>query len=672
VQKSNLKRTSQPWFDSECYIFKRDLLFLRDLSRQLHFQHLPNLEQEIANIYYEAKKFYRSLCSSKKRAAQEKRDNVLIQEAESTCHKFLQIDCKMNFIANDISLADWERNFDQILNERGLAEADSLDLKSLLAEYPKPAHIKYILEEEVTLALKGMKNKKAPGPDSLVNETLKILCGPLLAEITAFFNLCLKRGKFPSSWKNSSLKLLFKGKGSVSDMSNFRGINLSCSIYNLLDRVLKTRLYSCLAADIPRNQFGFVKGRSTIQAIKKLTDEINETVYNSAKRPLYALFLDIKKAFDSIDRKFIFQKLIDTKKLQLEELTLLAEMLDLNFVTIWDGVATSAPIIQSNGVKQGGSLSPLLFIFTLFNINDLLRDFPSVKLFLYADDFLALSDDLQDIQNFVDQLVPYLAERSLKLNEDKCKALKFRNKGRGNYKKTDKITINNRAIEFVTDFIYLGVKFQTSGTSFSKHIDKRVKAAIFATSKLNSLPKTSVETALKIFDLAVAPVASYGIEAIWPFLSPADLHTLETAKTRFLKKALCLSKFTKSRYVYELADTGLFIDDLRNKYSLPETESYNKFLINQSHSSTDIDLKFYDTPAMVNQNWKKACFENRHVFTRYACHGFHYVLCRTKNYHASATDTCVCSKCDQQIDLYHFLDCTAHNMSLTEASKWKR
>jgi hypothetical protein len=193
-----------------------------------------------------------------------------------------------------------------------------------------------------------------------------------------------------------------------------------------------------------------------------------------------------------------------------------------------------------------------------------------------------MSENLQDIQAFLNRLVAYyLAERKLKLNEDKCKVLKFRNKGRGRYKAADVIKVNNKEIEFVTEFIYLGVKFQASGTSFSKHIDKRVKASIFASAKLTSLPKTSVETALKIFDLAISPVASYGIEAVWQHLTTADLHKLETAKTRFLKKALCLSKFTKSRFVYELADTGLFIEDLRLKYNLPETDSYSKFLTNK-------------------------------------------------------------------------------------------
>jgi hypothetical protein len=70
-----------------------------------------------------------------------------------------------------------------------------------------------------------------------------------------------------------------------------------------------------------------------------------------------------------------------------------------------------------------------------------------------------MSENLQEIQEFLNRLVIYLAERKLKLNEDKCKALKFRNKGRASYKADDVIKINEKEIEFVTEFIYLGVKF---------------------------------------------------------------------------------------------------------------------------------------------------------------------------------------------------------------------
>jgi len=54
-------------------------------------------------------------------------------------------------------------------------------------------------------------------------------------------------------------------------------------------------------------------------------------------------------------------------------------------------------------------------------------------------------------------------------------------------------------------------------------------------SKFNCLPQTSLRVAIKLFDLAISPVASYGIEAIWPYLNKGDLLKLETEKSRFLK-----------------------------------------------------------------------------------------------------------------------------------------
>ena len=75
------------------------------------------------------------------------------------------------------------------------------------------------------------------------------------------------------------------------------------------------------------------------------------------RKPLYGLFLDMKKAFDSIDRKYIYRKIIDSKKFTVHELNLLADILDINFLQINDGITTSKKITQSNGVKQGGSLS---------------------------------------------------------------------------------------------------------------------------------------------------------------------------------------------------------------------------------------------------------------------------------------------------------------------------
>jgi hypothetical protein len=54
-----------------------------------------------------------------------------------------------------------------------------------------------------------------------------------------------------------------------------------------------------------------------------------------------------------------------------------------------------------------------------------------------------------------------------------------------------------------------------------------------------------IETAQKLFDLAVSPVPSYSIEAFWPYLSKGDINELEKTKSRFLKNSPLLKKTNK-------------------------------------------------------------------------------------------------------------------------------
>jgi hypothetical protein len=72
--------------------------------------------------------------------------------------------------------------------------------------------------------------------------------------------------------------------------------------------------------------------------------------------------------------------------------------------------------LQTNGVRQGSSLSPFLFIFALSDINDILKDFPDVKLILYADDIVLLCENLDTLKIVAEKISAYLRERELELN----------------------------------------------------------------------------------------------------------------------------------------------------------------------------------------------------------------------------------------------------------------
>ena len=95
---------------------------------------------------------------------------------------------------------------------------------------------------------------------------------------------------------------------------------------------------------------------------------------------------------------------------------------------------------------------------------------------------------------------------------------------------------------------------------------------------IQQLGKISLGTALQLFRTKIAPIATYGIELLWHNLNKSNLQEIEKVKYTFLKKILCLSKFTPNRLVYELARESFFIEDLRLHLLLPSTRQYDSNL----------------------------------------------------------------------------------------------
>jgi hypothetical protein len=130
----------------------------------------------------------------------------------------------------------------------------------------------------------------------------------------------------------------------------------------------------------------------------------------------------------------------------------------------------------------------------------------------------------------------------------------------------------------------------------------------------------------------VSPIASFAIEEIWPFLSKNDLDKQESVKIRYFKRVLGFSKYNRSRFVYALLDFDLFVSDLKLKFALPDTNAFNKFCEANLGKQTEICDEYYMTCIMQNKNWQSILFEDRHVFTRFACHGYHYLFCKNKHF----------------------------------------
>jgi hypothetical protein len=663
-RKSN--RISKPWFDSECYLTRKSLIEMYHAIIQSNFSN-----ENLIDTFKQTQISYKTLLKEKRINFNIQRENGIILKAEQEAYLYFKrpIDVHEK-VQNPIDMEEWVKHMRKIVNNDNLHENDLLELKSLLDSYDDTKVLKYpFLDGEIMLAAKDLKNNKAPGPDMITNENIKDLVYFLLPMIKLFFNKCLETGKIPKQWKHSTMKLLYKNKGSLNDCNSYRGICLSNTLCKLLDKILSNRILSVFHDIIPKEQYGFMPGRSTIQAAKLLHKNLSDAVTTKGTKK-YAIFIDLTKAFDLSNRTILFQKIIDKNKLSKKELNLLAEFLQCDFITINDGISESDPFVQSNGVKQGMNSSPLLFNIYIHDIIKIFEGIEGVEFLFYADDMVFLSDSLEKIQIVMQKLLLYAELNYLKINFSKTKMMKYTINGLGKYSKEElNFEVAGEKIEFVKCFSYLGIYFQRQCCNFTEHIIQRKKNAVLAMNMYGDLRKLSINCAKRIFHMKFAPMASYGIELIWPTLTVNNLRELETVKSRYFKRVLGVGKKNKNTYVYKLVDEPLFVADLKNQYNLPDTENYVKFLsMYTAEHMSRFNVKFLETPAMRNDVWKQPLFEtNRHVFTRFAIHGFHDKICNQtvddkKCFEES--DLCVCTLCGEKCTQYHLAECEKRVQSI--------
>ncbi|KAJ4427009.1 hypothetical protein ANN_26808 [Periplaneta americana] len=204
------------------------------------------------------------------------------------------------------------------------------------------------------------RNNRAPGPDGISNEHLK-MAAPILTETwTALLNKCLEEGEIPEEWRKSKLKLLYKGKGDTNNPDSYRGIALESAGLKVLTRAIANRVIRRIEPLLPEEQFGFRPKRSTLMAVSNLLQEIQNAITEKQMK-LYVLFIDYQKAFDSVNRQLLMTKLEDM--LGRSTLTrLIGNIMAENYIQINDSVGESN-WISKNGVLQGDPMSQYCSIY---------------------------------------------------------------------------------------------------------------------------------------------------------------------------------------------------------------------------------------------------------------------------------------------------------------------
>ena len=220
---------------------------------------------------------------------------------------------------------------------------------------------------ELEKAVKYVKNKKAQGADSISNEMIKASFPFLKNAFLKLFNVVLKSNFYPSVWGLGHIVPIFKS-GTVSDPSNYRGITISSCLSKLFSVILNNRLISFLDLNNLKRpeQIGFSKGCRTADYIFTLKTIIDS--YKFKKKKLYACFIDLQKAFDSVWRYGLFLKLMLKCGLSESLINILLNMYSSLKTCVKLDSGFTPDFFSSIGVRQGCLLSPSLF--NLF-LNDL-------------------------------------------------------------------------------------------------------------------------------------------------------------------------------------------------------------------------------------------------------------------------------------------------------------
>jgi hypothetical protein len=259
--------------------------------------------------------------------------------------------------------------------------------------------------------------------------------------------------------------------------------------------------------------------------------------YNEA---VHQLFIDIKKAYDSVRREVLYNILIEFG-IPMKPVRLVQMCLNETYSRVWVGKHLSDTFPIKNGLKQGDALSPYIFNFALeYAIRGIQANQEGLKLIgtnhllVYADDVNILGKSINAIKKSTEALVVASKEIGLEVNVEKSKYMVMsRNQNAG---QNHKIKIDNKSFERVEQFKYLGTNL-TNRNSIQEEIKSRLKSGNACYHPVQDLLSSSLllkNTKFKIYRTIILPVVLYGCEA-WSF-TQRDEHSLRVFENRVLRR----------------------------------------------------------------------------------------------------------------------------------------
>ena len=554
TSKTSRPGPGAPWFDAECSACNS--AFKSAWSAHLTSPH----DQHLHDIALDARKAYRKLLSRKKYAFKQQLQiqhlHTYFSEHQGQFWKaFLG---KRDSACPITDVNEWTEWFCSIMESPAVDEADTVDL--VHADVAAALHLCHVVSpdsmdslnepvtvDEVIEILQSLPRGKSADVQGMTCELLRLavvrvptaapdtpdieyVCEPLAACLTHILQNLSSCSALPAVMQVSKLTPVPKcGQPSARlDKNMYRGISVASIFSKVVDRLLHRRLDNRLEqlGLRAKTQCGFRKGHGTLDALFTITHAINMARHN--KKRLYVVFVDFKKAFDTVRR--------DVMIARCQQLGVHGRFLD-TLVLLYDKVQQQVCIGGDVGrlfdtyvgTKQGSELSPLLFGMFIDILHELIQmrvpgagpmmeqlRVPDIS---YADDVSLIAyDDPAQAQHLLDCLSIFCAIFKMEVNQHELKtcAVVFRCQ-HARIPAGLVLTYRGDVVPFKEWYQCLGVVLHATK---SLHVAAEALAASGSRAKHAVLGRcrqqciTQFNFKCRIFDILVEPIMSYGCQ-VW-------------------------------------------------------------------------------------------------------------------------------------------------------------
>ena len=377
---------------------------------------------------------------------------------------------------------------------------------------------------EMMKLIRGINIKKASSIEHMKAFVLKDAFLSVPEVILCLYNKCLSSHTFPNKWKMATVVPLPKKPNSM-DVNDLRPISLLPMPGKILEKIvcMRLQLYMKNNGLLSPKQHGYREKHSTQTAIREHLQNIIENVLDN--KPTFSLYLDYKKAFDTVSHSKLLHKLslfglsrnsIDWFKSYLtkrEQKTIANNTL-----------SSSKPITY--GVPQGSVCGPVLFSVY---INSLPKIY-NYDITLYADDAVISVTDPVNMQEALESISQWCLTNCLTVNEKKTKWMLFNNLNGCN----PVFTLNNVILERVYTFPYLGLTLDPE----LKFVQHRVNTVRGIRTKVIQAARTKIyidePTALTMYSSMILPSFDY-VDYIWDRGNNGENNELQLLQNKGLR-----------------------------------------------------------------------------------------------------------------------------------------